>query len=90
MQDGELEKQKLVSKSEIARRYGVSERTVQEWMAKGIIPYYKPGYMVRFDPAECDSALNHFKVPVRTLASGHELGSHQTNQTANISKPASK
>jgi excisionase family DNA binding protein len=68
MQNSEPETQKLVSKREIARRYGVSERTVQEWMVKGMIPYYKPGYIVRFDPAECDSALNRFKVPVRTLA----------------------
>jgi excisionase family DNA binding protein len=59
--------QKLVSKSEIARRYGVSERTVQEWMGKGVIPFYKPGYLVRFDPAECDNALSQFKVPARNL-----------------------
>jgi excisionase family DNA binding protein len=55
--------QKLVNKREIAHRYGVSERTIQEWMEKAMIPFYKPGYMVRFDPEECDIALNRFKVP---------------------------
>jgi excisionase family DNA binding protein len=52
---------KLVNKRNIADRYGVSERTIQDWMEKGIIPYYKPGYLVRFDPAECDEAIGRFR-----------------------------
>ena len=75
MRNVEPEKQKLVGKREIVRRYSVSERTIQEWMGKGMIPFYKPGYMVRFDPAECDSALNRFKVPLGTLAAGPWPGS---------------
>ena len=63
MQNAVLDKQKLVNKPTIALRYGVSERTIQEWMEKGMIPYYKLGYMVRFDPDECDSALGRFKAP---------------------------
>lgn len=32
-------------------------------MEKAMILFYKPVYMVRFDPEECDIALNRFKVP---------------------------
>jgi hypothetical protein len=53
---------KLVNKKVIAERYGVTTRTIQEWMVKQIIPYYKPGYIVRFDPVECDNALDRFKI----------------------------
>lgn len=63
VQNAESNSQKLVNKRGIAHRYGVSERTIQEWMEKAMIPFYKPGYMVRFDPEECDIALNRFKVP---------------------------
>jgi excisionase family DNA binding protein len=85
VQNAELIERKLVNKREIARRYGVSERTIQEWMERGMIPFYKPGYMVRFDPIECDSALVRFRVPL----GGHCLqareaqaatGSDVTNQ----------
>lgn len=62
-------KQKLVNKRDIAIRYGVSERTIQEWMAKGLIPYHKIGYMVRFDPQACDRALAQFHVASRVLHS---------------------
>ena len=55
---------KWVNKPAIAKRYGVSPRTIQEWMEKKTIPFYKVGYIVRFDPAECDLAFNRFKVPV--------------------------
>ena len=55
-------KQKLVKKREIAIRYGVSERTIQEWMEQRRIPYFKFGYMVRFDPQACDQALARFNV----------------------------
>jgi len=62
VQNAESNRQKLVNKREIAHRYGVSERTIQEWMEKAMIPFYKLGYMVRFEPEECDRALNRFKV----------------------------
>ena len=52
----------LVSKAEIARRYGISQRMIQDWMADGTIPYHKLGYIVRFNPQSCDQALARFKV----------------------------
>ena len=52
-----------MNKREIAHRYGVSERAIQEWMEQEMIPLYKPGSMVRLDPEERDIALNRYKVP---------------------------
>jgi len=62
MQNIETEKQKLVKKPTIARRYDVSERTIQCWMDEQRIPFVKIGYMVRFDPEACDRALARFNV----------------------------
>lgn len=60
--DNHSSEQILVSKAEIARRYGVSERMIQDWMADGTIPYHKLGYIVRFNPEKCDQALARFEV----------------------------
>lgn len=52
---------KLVNKRDIAHRYSVNERTIQDWMVTKAFPFHKIGYMVRFDPVECDRALERFK-----------------------------
>ncbi len=57
MQNIETDKPKLVNKRDIARRYAVSERTIQELMRNDKIPYFKLGYVVRFDIEACDRAL---------------------------------
>jgi phage terminase Nu1 subunit (DNA packaging protein) len=62
MNASEITEQKLVNKHTIARRYDVSERTIQEWMEKGTLPILKISYMVRFDIAACDRALSRFRV----------------------------
>jgi excisionase family DNA binding protein len=62
MNEPETSEWKLVNKHTIARRYGVDERTIQEWMAKGMLPFFKIGYMVRFDISDCDRALARFRV----------------------------
>jgi hypothetical protein len=64
MLNEEMSVSKWVNKRTIACRYGVSPRTIQDWMEKKMIPYFKPGYIVRFDPVECDQAIAKFKVPV--------------------------
>lgn len=61
MQSTVPDKQKLVKKRKIASRYDVCERTIQEWMDTKEFPFHKIGYMVRFDPEECDRALDRFK-----------------------------
>jgi hypothetical protein len=43
-----------VGKREIARRFGVSARTVDNWLTRGM-PHFKPSArMVRFSIADCD------------------------------------
>ena len=68
MENTELE-QKLVNKRTIAAWYGVSERTIQEWMVKEMIPYFKLGYIVRFNPESCDQAIARFHVTSDDLVS---------------------
>lgn len=52
----------LLSKKEIALRYGVSVRTVTQWMRRRILPYIKMSHkVVRFDPRKCDIALEIFE-----------------------------
>jgi hypothetical protein len=53
---------KMVKKSELCARYSVSQRTVENWMSSGILPYCKPSYgIVRFDIEACDKALERFQ-----------------------------
>jgi excisionase family DNA binding protein len=51
-----------VSKKVIARINGVSVRTIDNWMEKGIVPFTKIGGLVRFNPAQVDAALRQFEV----------------------------
>jgi predicted DNA-binding transcriptional regulator AlpA len=54
---------KLVTKPELAARYGVVVRTIDNWIALRQVPFLKIGKkMVRFDVAECDAALQRFKI----------------------------
>ena len=54
--------EKLVNKVKIAGRYGLSPRPILTFMADGKLPYYKFGYIVRFDPEECDRAMARYRV----------------------------
>ena len=40
--------EEFIGKAEVARRLGVRMRTVDDWMRRGVLPYYKPGHSVRF------------------------------------------
>ena len=64
-----LKNQKPVKKPAIARRYDVSERTIQAWMDERKIPFVKIGYMVRFDAEACVRALARFNVSSAALES---------------------
>jgi len=69
METVETTEQKLVKKPTIARRYGVNERTIQEWMRNGTIPFLKIGYLVCFDTEDCDHALTRFRTNIAALES---------------------
>jgi excisionase family DNA binding protein len=52
----------FTDKRGIAERYGVSERTIDNWIRVRRIPHLKAGRVVRFNIARCDSALARFEV----------------------------
>jgi hypothetical protein len=52
----------LLSKSALAKRYGVCVRTITAWMTRRILPFYKLSHkVVRFDAAKCDIAIEVFE-----------------------------
>ena len=46
-----------IGKPEAARRLGIKLRTLDDWMRRGIVPYYKPGHFVRFLWSEIQTSL---------------------------------
>ncbi len=47
----------FINKPEVARRLGKKLRTVDNWMQRGILPYYKIGRSVSFKWSEIETAL---------------------------------
>jgi hypothetical protein len=45
----------------LAKRYRVSDRLIQYWVAKKILPVVKIGRCVRFNIPACDAALRKFE-----------------------------
>ena len=52
----------FTDKRRIAKRYCVSERTIDNWIRARRIPFLKCGRLVRFNVARCDAALGRFEV----------------------------
>ncbi len=58
----------LINKAELARRVGRKVRTVDHWMAKGLIPYLKIGHAVLFKWSDVEAHLQQsFRVCRRNL-----------------------
>jgi excisionase family DNA binding protein len=49
--------EEFIGKAEVAKRLGLRPRTVDDWMKRGFLPYYKPGHFVRFRWSEVQSSL---------------------------------
>jgi phage terminase Nu1 subunit (DNA packaging protein) len=47
--EGNPPETKLIDRHEMAQAANVSCRTLDEWRANGVIPYFKIGKIVRFD-----------------------------------------
>ena len=47
----------FVTKKALALRYGVCERTIEQWMKAGILIFLKVRRVVRFHVEGCDDAL---------------------------------
>jgi DNA-binding transcriptional regulator YiaG len=52
----------LVRRKVVQRRYGVSARTLDNWMKERRIPFYKVGGMLFFNIEKCDAALERFEI----------------------------
>ena len=48
---------RFADKTTLAERYGVSPRTITNWMSAGLLAFFKIKRVVRFDVAACDAAL---------------------------------
>lgn len=51
----------LTTKKDLALRYAISQRCVDNWVYKRLIPSVKVGRSIRFDVAACDAALKRFE-----------------------------
>lgn len=57
---------RFADKRLLAQRYGVSQRTITNWMSAGLLAFFKVRRVLRFDIPACDAALrqhgftNHF------------------------------
>jgi hypothetical protein len=49
-------------KTTLAGRYGVSKRTINEWMRAGLLIYIKVRHVVRFDLLACDESLKKYSM----------------------------
>jgi Flp pilus assembly protein protease CpaA len=47
----------FADKKTLAERYGVSSRTISNWMSAGLLAFFKIKRVVRFDIPACDAAL---------------------------------
>jgi excisionase family DNA binding protein len=53
---------RLLTKQELAATAGVSERTIDNWMARRLIRYHKLGRVVRFNIEHVREDLKNFQV----------------------------
>ena len=47
----------FINKEEVARRLGKTLRTVDNWMSRGLLPYYKIGRSVEFKWSDVEAHL---------------------------------
>jgi excisionase family DNA binding protein len=60
---GGNEAEGFIEKPELARRLGKTIRTIDNWMHRGILPYYKIGRSVAFKWSDVETHLaQHFRV----------------------------
>lgn len=48
---------RFADKTTLAKRYGVSQRTITNRMSAGLLAFFKIRRVVRFDVGACDAAL---------------------------------
>ena len=63
----------FIDRNEVARRTQMRPRTIEQWMRRGMLPYYRVGRSIRFKWSEVES---HLKATCRVcmgVVEGHEL-----------------
>lgn len=49
------------TKADTAAEFGVTSRTITDWMRKGILPFYRIGRSIRFIPSEVADAVSKLR-----------------------------
>ena len=57
----EVKEEKLLARKDLARFFGVSLVTINDWMNKGLLPYYKLNTRVYFKKSEILERLDTLK-----------------------------
>lgn len=55
---------RFATKSQLAKRYGVSPRTITTWLYRGLLSGFKIRHVLRFDVEACDQSLAKHCHPV--------------------------
>lgn len=50
-----------LSRKEVARKFGVTDRTIDNWRKKFGLPHYRLGGRVRFKPSDMDAWMKTFR-----------------------------
>lgn len=50
-------RRRFADKKTLAEHYGVSQRTITNWMGAGLLVFIKVRRVVRFEVSACDAAL---------------------------------
>jgi len=64
--------EQMLSPTEVARRLGVSRRTVRRWIKSGVLPAYRVGGVYRIAPDEFASFLEQSRT--RCLRANNDTG----------------
>ena len=78
-----------INKHEMADRMGVTPRTIEHWMSKGLVPYRKIARTVRFDWLEVQEYLrkgSHFVALNSKTASGEGVAAFLRQRASEIRK----
>ena len=61
---------RMLTMQEAADRLGVTDRTIHTWTKRGLLPAFKIGAVVRYDPADLQRFIEDHKSPGKPLISG--------------------
>jgi excisionase family DNA binding protein len=57
----------MLNRKQVAKKLGVSERTINRWTIARVIPYYRVNGIVRYDEKMIDGWLEKKRVRVKSI-----------------------